>query len=147
MTTPPDFYLYHGEGNQAVLRVLRACRRIGTIEHQGHRVFLVSIEPPIPLGYLPDRVKTDVIAMSQHGPKPLDRLAPGDTGSALVWEVYDLGGGKLGVGIEPSIGRATIYKTKPALDSRGIIIDAPAARAVVSSIIRALESDDRSTKK
>ena len=147
MNKPADFYLYQGEGNQAVLGTLRACRKIGAVEHGGQTVLLVNIEPPISLGALPGGVSTTVIGLSRHGAKALDRLAPGDIGSALVWEVYDLGGGKLGVGLEPTIGRGTIYRIKPALDSKGAVMPPPAAaKLVMGSILRAL-GEDGSAKK
>jgi hypothetical protein len=140
MNQPADFYLYQGEGNQVVLRTLRACRKVGAVQHGGKTVILVNVEPAIPAGTFPPGVRADVIGMSQHGARPFDRLAPGDIGSALLWEVYDFGGGKSGVALEPTLGRGTIYRAKPALDSKGNIMEAPAAaRAVVSSIIRALK--------
>jgi len=147
MKTPADFYLYQGEGQPVVLGVLRACRKIGAIEHAGRTVILVTLEPAIPPGTLPPGVKTDVIGLSQYGAKPLDRLAPGDIGSAELWEVYDFGEGKLGVGVAPSIGRANIYRIRPALDSKGEVIKAPAAaKQVMNSILNALGAEEKKTK-
>jgi len=147
MNKPADFYLYQGEGNQPVLAVLRACRKIGAVEHAGQTVLLVTIEPPIPAGYFPAGVSTTVIGVSEHGANPLDRLAPGDIGSAEVWEVYEFGQGKLGVGMAPSIGRGNVYRIRPALDSKGNVIAAPAAaKAVMGSILRALGANDNPTK-
>ena len=140
MNTPPDFYLYQGEGNQAVLGTLRACRRIATADQSGQTVVLVAIEPAIAAGTLPGGVSTSVVGLSQHGTKALEHLKPGDIGSAEVWEVYELGGGKLGVGLSPTIARANVYKTRPAIDSKGAVIKPPAAaKAVMASILRALE--------
>ena len=140
MNTLPDFYLYQGEGNAAVLYTLRACRRMATVEQGGRTVMLVAIEPAIALGTLPPGVSTTVVGLSQHGAKALEQLKPGDIGSAEMWEVYEFGGGKLGVGLSPTIARVNVYKTKPALDSKGAVIKPPdAAKMVMNSILRALE--------
>jgi len=142
MTKPPDFYIYRGEGNQAVLGTLRACRKLATAEQSARTVMLVTIDPPIAAGTLPAGVSTNVVGLSEHGPKPLEQLKPGDTGSAEMWEVYEFGQGKLGVGLSPAIARVNVYKARPALDSKGNIMAVPAAaRAAIASIIRALESD------
>ena len=140
MNKPPDFYIYQGEGNRAVLETLRACRRISTVEQGGRTVVLVAIEPAIAAGTLPGGVSTSVVGLSQHGPKPLEQLNSGDIGSAEMWEVYELGAGKLGVGLSPTIARVNVYKTKPAIDSKGAVMKPPAAaRQVMSAILRALE--------
>jgi hypothetical protein len=142
MTTPPDFYLYQGEGNQAVIGTLRACRKIATANQNGQAVMLVAIEPAIAAGTLPGGVSTTVVGLSRHGGNALENLRPGDVGSAGVWEVYELGGGKLGVGLSPTIARANVYKTRPAIDSKGAVIKPPAAaKAVMASILRALGED------
>jgi hypothetical protein len=144
MNTSPDFYLYEIDTNQDVLRVLRACRKFAVVEHGGHKVMLVTVDPPIAAaGILPAGVSTTVIGLSQEGQKPFDRLSPGDVGSALLWEVYDLSGGRLAVAAAPGLGRGTIYKSRPAIDSKGRVMPPPAAaRQVLGSIIRALESGD-----
>jgi len=156
MNQPADFYLYQGLGNDAVVRTLRACRKIGAVEHGGKTVVLVTVEPSIPAGIFAPGVRSDVIGMSHDAAKPFgkpsakpfDRLAPGETASALLWEVYDFGGGKYGVALEPTLGRANIHRSKPALDSQGNIMAAPAAaRSMVNAIIRALESETNPTKK
>jgi hypothetical protein len=140
MNKPAEFYLYQGEGKQIVPASLRACRRIGAVEHNGRTVVLVNIDPPIPPGTVPPGVRSDVIGLSQQGPKPFDGLSPGETANVLLWEVYDFGGGQLGVALESRLGFSTICKTRPMIDSRGRIMDAPAAaRAFVNSVIRALE--------
>ena len=139
MNKPADFYLYQGDGNFAVVSTLRACRKIGVVEHNGRTVVLVTVEPPIPNGIVVPGVRTDVLGMSHYGPKPFDRLASGETGTAVLWEVYDFGGGKYGVAMEPTLGRGTIYRSKPAIDSQGNIMEAPpAAKAFVNSIIKKL---------
>src|SRR5262249_28993893 len=139
MNKPADFYLYQGDGNYVVVSTLRACRKIGTVEHNGKTVTLVNVDPPVPNGILVPGVRADVLGMSAYGPKQFDRLAAGDTATAMLWEVYDLGGGKLGVAMEPTLGRGKIYRSKPAIDSQGNIMQAPpAASAFVNSIIRKL---------
>lgn len=144
MNKPADFYLYQGDGHQTVLQTLRACRKIGAVEHNGRTVTLANVDPPIPQGIFAPGVRADVLGLSQHGAKPFDRLSSGETATALLWEVYDFGGGKLGVALDPTLGRGTIYKSKPMLDSRGNIIEAPAAaRAFVASITRALTEDGK----
>jgi hypothetical protein len=143
MTTPPDFYLFEIEGNRDILRALRSCRKIGAVQHAGSTVLLVTVDPPIAApGILPAGVSTTVIGLSQHGGKPLASLFAGDTASALLWEVYDLSGGKFAVSAAPDIGLGKIYKSRPAIDSKGRVMPPPAAaRQVLGSIIRALESD------
>jgi hypothetical protein len=139
MNKPADFYLYQGDGNYTVVATLRACRKIGTVEHNGRTIVLVNVEPPIPKGILVPGVRTDVLGMSSYGMKPFDRLSPGETGTAVLWEVYDLGGGQYGVAMEPTLGRGTIYRSKPAIDSQGNIMEAPpAAKAFVNAIIKKL---------
>ena len=139
MYKPADFYLYQGDGHQEVVRKLRACRKIGTVEHGGRTVILVNIEPPVAPGTFAPGVRSDVLGMSTYGPQPFDRLASGEIGTAILWEVYDFGGGKYGVALEPTLGRGTIYRTRPAIDSQGNIMEAPAAaKAFVSSIIQKL---------
>ena len=101
---------------------------MATAEQGGQRVMLVAVEPAIMSGTFPPGVRPDVIGLSHHGAKPLEHLKPGDIGSALLWEVYDFGGGKLGVAVAPTIGRATIYRTKPALDSKGAVWRHPPPR-------------------
>jgi hypothetical protein len=144
MNTPPDYYLYEIDSHQDVLRALRACRTFAVVEHGGHKVTLATVDPPIAHpGVLPEGVSTTVIGLSQHGNKPLDGLSPGDIGSSLLWEVYDLSGGKLAVAAAPGLGRGTIYKSRPAIDSKGRVMPPPsAAKQVLGSIIRALESGD-----
>jgi hypothetical protein len=147
MNKPADFYLYQGDGNFAVVGTLRACRTIGTVQHNGRTITLVNVEPPIPGGVLVPGVRTDVLGLSAYGPKPFDRLAPGEIAQAVLWEVYDLGGGKYGVAMEPALGRGRIYRSKPAIDSQGKIMEAPqAAKAFVNSIIKKLSdgSDPKS---
>jgi hypothetical protein len=142
MNRPADFYLYQGDGNFTVVSTLRACRKIGTVEHHGRTIVLVNVEPPVPGGILVPGVRADVLGMSPYGPKPFDRLAPGEIGQAVLWEVYDFGGGKYGVAMEPTLGRGRIYRSKPAIDSQGNIMEAPpAAKAFVNSIIRKLNDD------
>jgi hypothetical protein len=139
MNRPPDFYLYQGDGTYAVVSTLRACRKVGVVEHSGRTVVLVTVDPPVANGILVPGVRTDVLGMSHYGPKPFDRLPSGETGTAVLWEVYDLGGGKYGVAMEPTLGRGTIYRSKPAIDSQGNIMEAPpAAKAFVNSIIKKL---------
>ena len=139
MNRPADFYLYQGDGNYTVVSTLRACRKIGTVEHHGRTIVLVNVEPPVPNGILVPGVRTDVLGMTPYGPKPFDRLAPGEIGQAVLWEVYDFGGGKYGVAMEPTLGRGRIYRSKPAIDSQGNIMEAPpAAKAFVNSIIKKL---------
>jgi len=93
-------------------------------------------------------VSATVIGRSPHGAQALDRLGPGENGSALVWEVYDFGEGKLGLGAAPGIGRGTIYKVRPAIDSKGAVMPAPAAaKAMMGSILRALEAGEGPPKK
>ncbi len=139
MNRPADFYLYQGDGNHVVVATLRACRKIVSVEHNGRTIVLVNLEPPIPIGILAPGVRSDVLGMSHYGPKPFDRLAPGEKGTAVLWEVYDFGSGKYGVAMEPTLGRGTIYRSKPAIDSQGNIMEAPpAAKAFVNSIIRKL---------
>jgi hypothetical protein len=144
MNTPPDFYLYEIEDDRDLIRTLRACRKFAVVEHGGQQVTLATVDPPIAAsGILPAGVSTAVIGLSPHGKKPFDRLAPGEIGSALIWEVYDLSGGKLAVAAAPGLGRGTIYKSRPAIDSKGRVMPPPAAaRQVLGSIIRALESGD-----
>ena len=72
----------------------------------------MNLEPPIPIGILAPGVRSDVLGMSPYGPKPFDRLAPGEKGTAVLWEVYDFGGGKYGVAMEPTLGRGTIHRSK-----------------------------------
>jgi hypothetical protein len=140
MSTPADFYIYQGEGKQIAVSTLRACRKIDAVQHNGKTVVLVSIDPPIQAGTVAPGVRPDVLGLSQQGPKPFDRLAPGETASVLLWEVYDFGQGKLGVALESRLGFSTICRSKPMLDSRGFIMAPPAAaRAIVASITRALE--------
>jgi hypothetical protein len=142
MNRPADFYLYQGDGNFTVVSTLRACRTIGTVEHHGRTIVLVNIEPPVPGGILVPGVRTDVLGMSHYGAKAFDRLSPGEAGSAVLWEVYDLGGGKHGVAMEPTLGRARIYRSKPAIDSQGNIMEAPpAAKAFVNAIIKKLSDN------
>jgi len=146
MNKPADFYLYQGDGNFVVVRTLRACRKIGSVEHNGRTIVLVNVEPPVANGILVPGVRTDVLGMSPYGLKPFDRLAPGERGTAVLWEVYDLGGGKYGVAMEPTLGRATIYRSKPAIDSQGNIMGAPpAAKAFVNAIIKKLDDTDPKT--
>ncbi len=147
MNKPPDFYLYQGEGNQAVLGTLRACRKIGTAQQSGQTVMLVANEPPIAAGTLPGGVSTSAVGLSQHGAKALEQLNPGDIGSAEMWEVYEFGGGKLGVGLSPTIARVNVYKTKPAIDSKGAVMKPPAAaRMVMNAIFRAIEDGGTAKK-
>jgi len=139
MNRPADFYLYQGDGNYRVVSTLRACRKIASVEHSGKTIVLVNVDPPIPIGILAPGVRPDVLGMSPYGAKPFDRLSPGEQGTAVLWEVYDFGGGKYGVAMEPTLGRATIYRSKPAIDSQGNIMEAPpAAKAFVNSIIKKL---------
>ena len=146
MNKPADFYLYRGDGNFVVVGTLRACRKIGTVEHNGRPIVLVSVEPPIPDGILVPGVRTDVLGMTSYGPKSFDRLPPGEIAQAVLWEVYDFGGGKYGVAMEPTLGRGRIYRSKPAIDSQGNIMEAPpAAKAFVNSIIKKL-SDSSDSK-
>ena len=146
MNKPADFYLYQGDGNFAVVRTLRACRRIGTVEHTGRTVTLVNVDPPIPNGTLAQGIRTDVLGMSPYGPKPFDRLAPGEIAQAVLWEVYDFGGGQYGVAMEPTLGRGRIHRSKPAIDSQGNIMEAPpAAKAFVNAIIKKLSDGNPQT--
>ena len=142
MTKPADFYLYQGENNRIAPGSLRACRMIDAVAHDGQTVILVTIDPPLPAGTVVPGVRTEVLGLSQVGSKPFDRLSPGETGSALLWEVYDLGAGKHGVALQSALGRCTVSRSKPAVDSRGAIMPPPAAaRAFVASITRALSED------
>jgi hypothetical protein len=146
MTPPADFYLYQGEQNRVVPGSLRACRRIGAVPHNGQTVTLVAIDPPLPKGTVAPGVRDNVLGLSQVGLKSFDRLSPGETATALAWEVYDLGADKYGVALQSTLGRCTIAKAKPAVDSRGAIMQpSAAARAFVASITRALS--DESDKK
>jgi hypothetical protein len=147
MNKPADFYLYQGDGNFMVVRSLRACRTIGTVQHNGRTITLVNVAPPIPNGILVPGVRTDVLGMTPYGPKSFDRLAPGEIAQAVLWEVYDFGGGQYGVAMEPTLGRGRIYRSKPAIDSQGNIMEAPpAAKAFVNSIIKKLsDAGDQKT--
>ena len=148
MNKPADFYLYQGENDRIVPDSLRACRTIRAVAHNGQTVTLVTIDPPVPEGTVAPGVHAGVLGLSQIGPKPFDRLAPGETATALLWEVYDLGAGKYGIALQATLGRSTIAKTRPAIDSRGNIMQPPAAaRAFVASITRALSDGDNPPKK
>ena len=144
MNKPADFYLYQGENNFIAPGTLRACRTISAVAHNGQTVVLVNLDPPLPAGTVVAGVRDDVIGLSQIGSKPFDRLAPGETAAALLWEVYDLGAGKYGIALQSTLGHSTISKTRPAVDSRGAIMQPPAAaRAFVASITRALTEDGK----
>ena len=139
MNRPADFYLYQGDGNYVVVSSLRACRKIAAVDHNGRTIVLVNVDPPIPNGTLAPGMRIDVLGMSTYGPKAFDRLSPGETATAVLWEVLDFGGGKYGVALEPTLGRGTIYRSKPAIDSQGNIMESPpAAKAFVNSIIKKL---------
>jgi hypothetical protein len=139
MNKAADFYLFQGDGNFAVVSTLRACRKISTVEHSGRTITLVNVDPPVQAGILVPGVRNDVLGMSSYGPKHFDRLSSGEIAQAMLWEVYDFGGGKYGVAMEPTLGRARIYRSKPAIDSQGNIMEAPpAAKAFVNSIIKKL---------
>jgi len=139
MNKPADFYLYQGEQNHIAPGSLRACRKISAVAHNGQTVTLVAVDPPLAPGTLAPGVRPDVLGLSQVGLKPFDRLSPGETATALLWEVYDLGAGKYGVALQSTLGRSTIAKSRPQVDSRGAIMQPPeAARAFVASITRAL---------
>ena len=92
MNKPADFYLFQGDGNFVVVSTLRACRKIGTVEHNGRTITLVNVDPPIQAGILVPGVRNDVLGMSSYGPKHFDRLTSGETAQAVLWEVYDFGG-------------------------------------------------------
>ena len=148
MSKPADFYLYQGENNLIAPGSLRACRKMDTVAHNGQTITLVAIDPPLPAGSFAPGVRADVVGLSQIGAKPLDRLSPGETAAALVWEVYDFGAGKHGVALQSTLGRCTVSKSKPAVDSRGAIMQPPAAaRAFVASITRALSEDGNDPKR
>ena len=144
MNKPADFYLYQGENNLIAPGSLRACRRIDAVAHNGGTVILVTVDPPLAKGTVAPGVRDDVLGLSQVGLKPFDRLPPGETATALLWEVYDLGAGKYGVALQSTLGRSTIAKSRPQVDSRGAIMQPPAAaRAFIASITRALSEDGK----
>ena len=144
MNKPADFYLYQGENNRISPGSLRACRIISAVAHSGQTVTLVAVDPPLAKGTVVPGVRDDVLGLSQVGLKPFDRLSPGETATALLWEVYDLGAGKYGVSLQSTLGRCTIAKSMPQVDSRGAIMQPPAAaRAFVASITRALSEDGK----
>jgi hypothetical protein len=143
MNKAADFYLYQGENNRIAPGSLRACRIISAVAHNGGTVTLVAVDPPLAKGTVVPGVRDDVLGLSQVGFKPFDRLSPGETATALLWEVYDLGAGKYGIALQSTLGRSTIAKSRPQVDSSGAIMQPPAAaRAFVASITRALSEGD-----
>jgi hypothetical protein len=117
----PDFYLYEGDGNRALLGVVRACRIIDTVTHRGRTIFLVTLDPPVPKGAFPPSLRTDVVGLSNDGGAPLEQLASGDVGGALIWELFDATSA-FSVGYAPNLGHGVIYKDRPNLDSKGYVI-------------------------